>query len=94
MKPIKDFSALHSRHLSDLPDALTTKECMSFLNIGRNSLYKLLKEGSLGSIRVGKKYIIPKSSLEHYLSVWYNSLMKYHIQDSQKRTAYTKDKLS
>ena len=84
MKSIKDFSVSHSRRLSDLPDALTTKECMSFLNIGRNSLYKLLKEGSLGSIRVGKKYIIPKSSLEHYLTLWYNESKDSPVPDKER----------
>ena len=79
-----NLSISRGTRLSELPDVLTTKECMVFLKIGRNSLYKLLKDGILGSVKVGRKYIIPKSSLEKYLSLWYNGSKDSPVSDKER----------
>ena len=43
------------------PDVLTVPEAAKLLRIGKNQAYELVKNGSLGAIRLGKKIIIPKA---------------------------------
>ena len=45
------------------PDVLTVPEAAKLLRIGKNQAYELVKNGSLGAIRLGKKIIIPKPAL-------------------------------
>lgn len=49
-------------------DVLTVDEVCSALSIGKNSLYKLLRNGSIGCIRIGKKYLIPKAYLMDFIN--------------------------
>ena len=38
------------------------------LGLGRVAVYRLLREGIIRTIRVGKKYIIPKQSIIDFIS--------------------------
>ncbi|MCC8082563.1 MAG: helix-turn-helix domain-containing protein [Lachnospiraceae bacterium] len=58
----------NSRYLKDYPDVLTPEEVMTILGIGKNSTYKLLQTGELKSIKIGKKYRIPKKYLLQYIN--------------------------
>lgn len=58
----------NSRFLNSYPDVLTTDEARAVLGIGKNSIYTLLKEGKLRSIRIGTMHRIPKKELEDFLS--------------------------
>lgn len=64
---------LHSRYLADYPDVLTPTECMNILSIGRNAIYTLLQDDVIKSVKIGKQYRIPKSSLENYLKLCYSN---------------------
>ena len=57
-----------SRFLDSYPDVLTPDEARVVLGIGRNTLYKLLKEEKIKSIRIGTKHRIPKKELESFIS--------------------------
>ena len=48
--------------LDDYPDVLTVDQLMEILHIGRNAVYGLLKSGHIKTLRVGKRYIIPKKA--------------------------------
>lgn len=50
------------------PDVLTVPDVIRLLRIGKNSVYRLIKEGEIGSIRQGKKIIVPKVCLIEYLA--------------------------
>ena len=63
-----------TRHLTDCPDVLTPEEVQSFLSVGRNTVYNLLKSGDLKSIRIGKLYRIPNPYLLQYLNPCYNEV--------------------
>lgn len=63
----------NSRYLDDYPDVLKPEECMIILSIGRNAIYKLLKNNTLPSVKIGKQYRIPKSYLQKYLEMGYNT---------------------
>lgn len=50
------------------PDVLTVPDVIRLLRIGKNSVYGLIKEGKIGSIKHGKKIIVPKVCLVEYLA--------------------------
>ncbi len=49
------------------PDVLTVPDVIRLLRIGKNSVYRLIKEGAIGSIKQGKKIIVPKTCLIEFL---------------------------
>lgn len=49
------------------PDIVSIDELQSMLNIGRNTAYNLLKDNLIKTIKVGKKYIIPKASVINFV---------------------------
>lgn len=53
---------------SDYPDVVSISEVQSMLRIGRNAVYNLLKNGTISSIKMGKRYIIPKASVIEFLA--------------------------
>ena len=54
--------------LEKYSDVLQIKDIMDILNIGRNSAYKLIGNGSIKSLRIGRNIRIPKIYLIDYLS--------------------------
>ena len=56
MQQIKDM-------FSEYGDIVTVEEVMKMLQIGRVSVYQMLKSGEIRSLKVGKKYVIPKKSV-------------------------------
>jgi len=49
-------------------------DLMKMLNIGRNTAYRLLQNGKLKSIKIGKQYRIPKRFIIEYLECYQNAL--------------------
>lgn len=54
-------------HFDDLPDVVTAAEVQSFLRLGRNATYDLLKNGTLRSVRFGQRYLVPRQALRELL---------------------------
>lgn len=52
----------------EYPDIITIIDLQAMLHIGRNAAYKLLQDNSIVSIRIGKKYIIPKASVANFVT--------------------------
>ena len=50
------------------PDVITIGQIQEMLGIGRNNVYKLLKENKIKHRKWGKKYIIPKICVINYLT--------------------------
>ena len=48
-------------------DILTVDELCEVLNIGKNTAYKLLKNGDIKSIKIGRIYKIPKKNVKKYM---------------------------
>lgn len=55
------------KNLTDFSDVLTAKDLYEILPIGRNAIYKLLKDNTIKHIRVGNKILIPKQYLIDFL---------------------------
>lgn len=50
------------------PDVLTVPDMVRLLQFGKNTVYSLIKEGRIGSIKQGKKIIVPKVCLVEFLT--------------------------
>lgn len=53
----------------DYPDVITVDDLQNMLHIGRNTAYGMLKDGAIKTIKIGKKYIIPKQSVIEFINV-------------------------
>ena len=51
------------------PDVVTVEDLQNMLHIGRNTAYGMLKDGAIKTIKIGKKYIIPKQSVIEFINV-------------------------
>lgn len=51
----------------DLPDILTPKDIMTYLPIGRDATNQALQDGTIRSVRLGQKFIVPKAALLEFL---------------------------
>ena len=51
----------------DYPDILTIEEALEILDVGRNTLYTLLRSGDLKAFKLGVKWKIPKFAVEDYV---------------------------
>ena len=51
------------------PDVVTVEDLQNMLHIGRNTAYGILKDGAIKTIKIGKKYIIPKQSVIEFINV-------------------------
>ena len=49
------------------PDVVSIDEIQQMLRIGKNTVYELLKTEKLKSIKVGKKYVVPKKFVIDFL---------------------------
>lgn len=58
--------------LEQYEDVLTVMQLQEILGIGRNTAYALLNTKAIPSIRIGKKWRIPKDAVLHYLGQWNN----------------------
>ena len=49
------------------PDVVSIEEIQQMLRIGKDAVYELLKTQKLKSIKVGKRYIVPKKYVIDFL---------------------------
>ena len=78
---------MKDRIFAEYPDVVSAKELQTMLHIGRNTAYSLLKSGAVSNIRIGKKYIIPKASVEEFLrrDHWSSFVSEHHCLRSIQR---------
>lgn len=53
-------------------DVVTVDDVMKMLHIGRNNVYKLLNDNSIKTVKVGKRFIIPKRSVIEFATIQAN----------------------
>lgn len=54
---------------NEYQDVVTVEDLQKMLHIGRSAAYELLKNGKIKTLKIGKKYIIPKSSVIDFLNI-------------------------
>lgn len=59
----------YSVMLSDSPDIMNIEEMCSALSISKKTGYKLLREGKIVSMKVGRTYRVPKVHVLSYLKI-------------------------
>ena len=52
---------------SKYDDIVSVKDVMEMLHLGRVTVYNMLKSARIHTLRVGKKYVIPKKSVIDFL---------------------------
>lgn len=55
------------KKLKDYPDVLSVDDVCAILGVNSKTTYKLLKEGKIKSIRVGRLYKITKHNMTKFL---------------------------
>lgn len=53
--------------LTNYPEVLTVDEMCEILKIGKLKAYELLRTHTIRCMRIGKKFIIPRASVEGFL---------------------------
>ena len=53
--------------MTDNNEIMKFEEVMEYLNIGKSTLYKLLRSGEITSFKIGKVWKIPRQSVEDYI---------------------------
>ncbi|MGN1036176.1 MAG: helix-turn-helix domain-containing protein [Ruminococcus sp.] len=53
--------------MTDNNEIMKFEEVMEYLNIGKSTLYKLLRNGEITSFKIGKVWKIPRKSVEDYI---------------------------
>ena len=58
---------IESTMFINYPDVVKVDDLMTMLHIGRNKAYELLNSNTIQSIRIGKKYLIPKYRIIEFI---------------------------
>ena len=67
--PTKDTQVEKSKNETSDRLALTVPEALEILPLSKNTIYAALREGSLPSVKVGAKILIPRHALEKMFGV-------------------------
>jgi excisionase family DNA binding protein len=54
---------------AELPDILTPRNLQEYLPLGRNAIYEMLQDQTIRNIRVGQKFLIPKTALGEFIDM-------------------------
>lgn len=61
--------AAYSLTLKNYPDILNISDMCAILSVSEKTAYKLLKEGKITSMKVGRTYRIPKVHILAYMKI-------------------------
>ena len=56
-----------TRRFDSFPDVLTVPEASELLGVCTKTLYKLIREGKIKKVNVGRLFRIPKANISAYL---------------------------
>lgn len=69
------------------PDVVKVSDIQKMLGVCKSTAYQLLQDKIIHSVRIGKKYIIPKQSVINYLT----TLPEPDIMDEYSRLVISKE---
>lgn len=55
------------RGVGELPAVLTVRDLAQLLRLGTNTVYRLLRQGKIKNIRMGRQYRIPRWAVLEYI---------------------------
>lgn len=53
--------------LKDVPNVVTVEEAAAVLRVGRTTMYRLLRQGEIAHVKIGKKIVIPRAYLCNFI---------------------------
>ena len=56
-----------NKNIQEYPEVITIDQMCEILHIGKIKAYELLRTQTVKCLRIGKKYIIPRASVENLL---------------------------
>jgi len=62
-------SNLYNSIFQGYPDVLNVQQVSELLNVSSKTVYRLLRDGSLASLKVGRAFKIPKLYVLQYIKV-------------------------
>ena len=68
MEPSKQ--ELYKTVFKDYPDVMDVKQVSHLLDVSTKTVYKLIRDGSLSSLKVGREFRIPKVELMRYAKIF------------------------
>lgn len=57
-------------------DVLNVEESCKAMKMGKKRMYEMLRQGTIKSIKIGNKYLVPKVFLEDYINEIRQGLQK------------------
>ena len=54
----------------EYPDVMDVKQVSSLLGVSTKTVYRLLREGTLDSLKIGREFRIPKVNVMKYMRVF------------------------
>jgi excisionase family DNA binding protein len=54
----------------EYPDVMDVKQVSKLLGVSTKTVYKLIKDGSLSSLKIGREFRVPKVMLMKYMKVF------------------------
>jgi excisionase family DNA binding protein len=58
----------HDMTFEDAPDVLSITEAAALLRLGRSLAYEAVQRGELPAVRVGRKWLVSKTSLQEFVN--------------------------
>lgn len=52
---------------ANYPDVVNVEQLQEMLSICKTTAYKLVKDNTIKTVRIGRKYVIPKQAVINYL---------------------------
>ena len=62
----------------DYPDVLDVKQVSQLLNISTKTVYRLLRNGTIDSLKIGREFRVPKVNIMRYVKVLNPLLTERH----------------
>ena len=56
----------------EYPDVMDVKQVSALLGVSTKTVYKLIRDGSLSSMKVGREFRVPKVSIMQYAKILRN----------------------
>ena len=54
----------------EYPDVMDAKQVSALLGVSTKTVYRLLREGSLASLKIGREFRVPKVNVMKYVKVF------------------------
>ncbi len=61
---------LYQVMFKDYPDVLNVKQVSAALDVSTKVVYRLLRDGAIASLKIGREFRVPKIAVMKYLNVF------------------------